>query len=185
MAWSNDLIQHLANVDVLTRRENDFYGVFITLLVELFPIADGHTIFPQYRGGFGIIDFVVCRGRIPLFFVEVKASWKLDRISTRAAADAQMRQRFQEILEDFPNIPFHTIIGISAMGTQFAVYKCTTRENGQRIFRIRPGQTTRSIMYVNDTAPRSRWRYDLTSATGETRLRSLAREIRRMVLEMQ
>jgi hypothetical protein len=53
MAWSNDLIQTLANVNVLTTREHDFYGVFSKLLEELFPRAteDGHEIFPQYKRG--------------------------------------------------------------------------------------------------------------------------------------
>lgn len=184
MVW-RDYIQHQFNrVDQATTNENYFYAAFNTLLHSLFPPEEDYEVVPQYNQVAGVIDFAVTHNAIllpiPIFFVEVKVPSALDNIAPRALADNQMRQRFTAILNAFHPIPLPALFGISTMGTRFCVYRYST-DTGH----VTPPEIMPSPIYVTDTAPRERWRYDLMRRTGERQLKLVVDEVKQMVLTIQ
>jgi hypothetical protein len=65
-----------------------------------------YTVEPQYAlpeafqpPGVPSVDFVVTLDERPVFFLEIKPPGHVDLISTRVAADKQMRDRFRSLFE--------------------------------------------------------------------------------------
>ena len=181
MAWNNYLVEQFNRVKPETTNEHDLYGPFGTLLYDLFPPAEGYQVSPQYNLIPGSIDYaivyLVIQQRFPIFFVEIKTLLALNLASSRAEADDQMRTRFRDISNTFGHIPLPTLIGISAMGTRFAVYRHRTRNQS-----ITPRPITSHPLYLTNTAPLQRWSYDLMEDAGEAELRAIANEVKEMVL---
>ena len=115
MVRGDHKLHQFNNVDWGTTNENNFYTTFNLLLQSFFPPKEGYNVFPQYNQVAGAINFVVTHNAIqlPIFFVEVKVSSALDRISTHTWADHQMCQQFTAILDSFATIPLPAVIGIS------------------------------------------------------------------------
>ena len=117
MVWGDHKLHQFNNVDWGTTNENNFYTTFNLLLQSFFPPKEAYNVFPQYNQVAGAIDFMVTHNAIqlPIFFVKVKVSSALDRISTHAWADHQMCQQFTAILDSFAIIPLPAVIGISTI----------------------------------------------------------------------
>ena len=122
------------------------------------------------------ISYVVfkLKRKIPIFFVEIKTFVALELDTARAAADDEMRTFFLDFSED--RLPQSKLIGISAMGTRFAVYEYTTNDR-----RLAPPR----IMHhhpdpVTDTAPKERWSDDIMEYSGEAKFRALVNEVKEM-----
>ncbi|RDB17621.1 hypothetical protein Hypma_001064 [Hypsizygus marmoreus] len=158
----------------------EYYGPYNGLLAELFPSSEHFMIVPPHKHPghphAGVDDFptsfIVRRDEHPVFFVEIKPSSHLDTITTRNAADREMRERF-EALSTRVKIP--TLYGISAIGTNICVYAYQT-ESGE----IAPRVIEKDARTVEDGVPVTRWRLDITTAEGEQRIWEIVNEVKVM-----
>jgi hypothetical protein len=128
--------------------------------------------------------YVVNDISLPVLFVEIKPPRHLEGISTRAAADKQMRDRFTMIEEIYRGADMDhvlhstTIYGISAMGPRFAVYSFHQREvTPQRLWSNHPKRSAANI------APAENWKFDLLDGMGHTELESIVIQTRTMVTQ--
>ena len=170
MVWKNYIVKQFGRIDRSTTNKNNLYGAYSTLLLALFPPEEYYDVAPQFRQNTGTMDytisFVVLKGNTPIFFVEIKTFVALELGSARDAADNQMRT----IFHDFSSyhLPQPKLIGISAMGTHFAVYEYTTNDH-----RVDPS-------IIADTAPKERWSDDIMEDSGEAKLKALVNEVKEM-----
>ena len=110
--------------------------------------------------------FVIQQRQHPVFFLEIKAAEHLRNKSTRAAADKQMRERFEDLGDHVE------MYGVSAIGTKLCFYKYTKDTEPELIL----GHTK----IVVDTAPKERWEFDVLIAEGERKFREVVGEVKRM-----
>ncbi|KAJ7481294.1 hypothetical protein B0H11DRAFT_2280223 [Mycena galericulata] len=166
--------------DRTTPDESQWYGPVNTLLAYLFPLQE-YEIAPQYKGPVypGSIDFTTlyivrsARGNTkhPICFIEIKPAGHLQEMAARGAADRQMRDSVEHLVEALI-IP--KLIGLSAMGSRFAVY-----EYDQASRKLTPPEIARDRAFVNDTAPAERWAHDfLDAGAGEAKLLEVVQSIR-------
>jgi hypothetical protein len=87
--------------------ETDLYGPYNTLLYYLFPPQDHYMIVPNYQRPLALagssVDLTttfVIRQTQPIFYLEIKPSLHYYDISTREAADTQMRDQVRELIAD-------------------------------------------------------------------------------------
>lgn len=66
--------------------------------------------------------FIVRYKRHPVFSVEIKASGHIQHVSTRQAADEQMREG---IINLFDDVEINVLHGVSAIGTKLCFYTWT------------------------------------------------------------
>ena len=148
------------------------YGPINMLLVHLFPPTDLYIVSPQWKKpseGFSIdftTVFVVQNAQHPVFFLEVKPASSFFSRSARAAADDQMRNRFDELFDDLAIPILH---GINALGPHLSFYAYSKDENN-----IHPLLIIRDPNQVNDRAPAERWDTELMSDDGVQRLTAVA-----------
>jgi hypothetical protein len=108
----------------------------------------------------------------PVLLVEVKDDSWLSRPAVRERADAQMRERYEDILVD---CPLTKLDGISFIGTKMRVYvgDVATEE-------ITPPHTPRP--YTNRTLPKDHlegeWALDVFSPEGFAKVQEIVRFIR-------
>jgi len=178
MVWKNYIVKQFDLVNRSTTLESDLYGAYNTLLHDLFPAVKYYQVVPQFRRYTGSVDYtisyVILKGETPIFFVEIKTFVALELRSARAAADKQMRTIFLDF--SFDHLPQSKLIGISAMGTRFAVYEYTIKSHRldpPRIIRHRGDTTT-------NTAPKKRWSDDIMEDSGEAKLKALVNEAKEM-----
>ena len=107
-------------------------------------------------------------------FVEIMPLSSIDRLSTRADADSQMRRRFAELYDATPSL----FTGISAFGHIVCKYELNKELNN----RIIPPPTRGSDERVVDVAPRTRWDLDLTTAPGAARILNIFQEVKNVML---
>ena len=178
MVWKNYIVKQFDLVDRSTTKESDIFGAYNTLLHDLFPAAEYYQVTPQFRRYTGSVEYpisyVILKREIPIFFVEIKTFLALNLGSARAAADDQMRVLFLDFSSD--RLPQSKLIGISAMGTRFAVYEYSTNDH-----RLDP---PRAICYhpniLADTAPKERWSDDIMEDSGEAKFKALVNEVKEM-----
>jgi hypothetical protein len=170
MVWKNYIVRQFGRINHSTTNKNEFYAAYSTLLLDLFPPEEYYDVAPQFRRNTWTkdctISFVVLKGRTPIFFVEIKTFVALELDSARDAADNQMRTIFLDFSSY--HLPQPKLIGISAMGTHFAVYEYTPNDH-----RINPSITA-------DTAPKERWSDDIMEDSGEAKLKALVNEVKEM-----
>ncbi|KAF8576541.1 hypothetical protein K439DRAFT_1246579, partial [Ramaria rubella] len=170
-----------------------WYLAWGAILNCLFPFDDDYLITRDYGskpkaltlsegGTLQVIDFTVTyiieRFNVPIFFVEVKVPTNLKYASSCEFADIQMRGRFKlfgKVFEELNSqeqvkVPF--LYGISAMGTQMAIYKYDVEEGTMDP----PPCMTKLKGLCSDTAPLINWSYDVLSDEGEWKLRELVAE---------
>jgi len=182
MVWKDYIVKQFGFVNRSTKEESDLRGPYYTLLFDLFPPEEHYLIAPQFRRHTGSMDYTISyvvfklKGKLetPIFFVEIKTFAALELEAVRAAADDEMRTFFLDFSAD--RLPQSKLIGISAMGTRFAVYEYTT--NDRRL-------TPRRIIYrpsgpIIDTAPKGRWSDDIMEDSGEAKFRALVNEVKEM-----
>ena len=184
MTWADTIQEQFDLVDRFTADETEYYGLYNTLLTDVFPHAEHFQIVPQYKGPItpGSIDFttiyIVRKRKCPVFFIEIKPLPHLDDISTREKADQQMRDQLVTIIGR--NLVIPKLYGISAMGTRFSVYEYSLNTNMPL-----PPSITRDAIYVTDVAPADRWNYELLEADGEQKMRELVAEVKAMCVEIK
>ncbi|KAJ7933487.1 hypothetical protein B0H13DRAFT_1953004 [Mycena leptocephala] len=168
--------------DRTTSDESQWYGPVNTLLGYLFPPQE-YEVAPQYKGPVypGSVDFTTlyivrsARGNTkhPICFIEIKPAGHLRELAARGAADRQMRERFEHLVE---GLIIPKLIGLSAIGSRFAVY-----EYDKASQELTPPEIARDLRIVNDTAPAARWAHDfLDAGVGEAKLLEVVQSIRDM-----
>ena len=129
----------------------------------MFPVDEDFVVVPQYQRPKQLksVDFttifMVRRERHPVLFLEVKPPSHIRDISTPEDAGQQMRQRFKAIFDD--RIP--TLYGLSTLGSKICLYTLH-RETGD----ILPEEIPTSGIRVKDTAPSTRWNFDIVTSEG-------------------
>ena len=170
MVWKDYIVNQFGRIDRSTTTENHLYAAYCSLLYDLFPPEEYYDVAPQFRRNTGTVDytiaFVVLKWAVPIFFVEIKTFEALELGSARDAADNQMRTIFLDFSCD--HLPQSKLIGISAIGTHFAVYEYTPHDR-----RIHPS-------IIADTAPKERWSDDIMEDSGEAKLKALVNEVKEM-----
>ncbi|KAJ7934874.1 hypothetical protein B0H13DRAFT_1591291, partial [Mycena leptocephala] len=153
-----------------------------SLLGYLFP-AQQYEVAPQYKGPVypGSVDFTTlyvvrsARGNTkhPVCFIEIKPAGHLGQLATRGAADRQMRERFNHLVE---GLIIPKLVGLSAIGSRFAVY-----EYNKASRELTPPEIARNPRIVNDTAPAASWAHDfLDGGVGDAKLLEVVQSIRAM-----
>jgi hypothetical protein len=121
-------------------------------------------------------DFIFCfeirLENKPVLIVELKDPAAIQRISTRAEADDQIRRRIIDLAE---NCPLGTLHVVSALGTKLCFYSLDVKN---RASRINPPRIDRDPDTVNDYAPAERWDRDVLEASGEDKLLAVINEIK-------
>ncbi|KIJ24786.1 hypothetical protein M422DRAFT_39007 [Sphaerobolus stellatus SS14] len=179
MPWPEYIQEQFATVTPFGEvDETEYYGPYNGLLFELFPSPEHFMIVPQYKrprypqsADFSTI-FTVQHRKQPVFFIEIKPSGHIRKLSERVSADQQMRERF-DALSDEVNIP--TLYGVSVLGTKLCVYTYETETS-----KLTPGEIERDPKYVTDRAPAGRWNLDIMESGGEQRMREIVAHVKEM-----
>ncbi|KAJ7645019.1 hypothetical protein B0H17DRAFT_1022901 [Mycena rosella] len=134
--------------------EHRYYGPYDKLLNYCF---DGFDYFvapqaPPRDDTTETVDFVVYlvvmdQRRQPVFLIEVKDDPHLTAPSKRAAADQQMRARYDDLLY---NCPLPLLYGLSIMGTNMHVY-IGDRNHDSQSSRSRPPRIASLIGSISRT----------------------------------
>jgi hypothetical protein len=176
MPWPEFITTQFNLVNRFTTDESEYYGPFNTLLITLFPPTENFQVAPQLIHFEDSIDFmvifVIMKGKVPVFFINVKAHVALDHASLRKEADDQMRDRF---LYFAGHVPLPKLYGICALGTRFSVYEYHSDNR-----RLTPTRILPDLDFVSDFAPRERWNYDVMTPEGEAKFKQIVREIKEM-----
>ncbi|KAI0290130.1 hypothetical protein BC826DRAFT_1106614 [Russula brevipes] len=178
MPWPSKITRAFATVErgaEVAVYENQYSGPYNKLLCTLFPPDSDFIVSPNYipgnndgRGGF-IVSFEITLHLRPVLILGVKPPQHLSLISTREAADRQIRRRLIDLSERAPLAILH---GISAIGTKLCFYEF---ENARK--RMTPRRIPCDPEFTIDVAPPERWDCDVLEADGEQRLRALAAQI--------
>ena len=177
MVWKEYIVKQFDLANPSSTLENEFYGPYNTLLHDLFPPTEHYQVAPQFRRCTGFVDytvsFVIFKDGTPIFFVDIRPFIDLNRNNTRAEADDHMRDIFLDFSSN--RLP-SKLIGISAMGTRFAVYEFTPNDR-----RLKPDLIwRRPLENFIDTAPKERWTDDITEESGGAKFKALANEAKQM-----
>jgi len=178
MVWKDYIVKQFDLIDRSTSKESDLYGAYNTLLHDLFPAAEYYQVAPQFSQNTGsedhtVVSFVVLKWETPVFLVEIKTFVALELPSARAVADNQMRAIFFDFSDDY--LPQSKLIGLSVMGTRFAVYEYTTKKRC-----LNPPRILDHPDIVTDTAPKGRWSDDIMEDSGEANFKALVNEVKEM-----
>ncbi|KDQ07296.1 hypothetical protein BOTBODRAFT_120222 [Botryobasidium botryosum FD-172 SS1] len=168
--WNNDVLGAFDRIPAHAVEAG--YNIPYTLaLQQIIPRNSGFSFMPQYTPTFDgteLIDFVVIycnaiggRRYTPIFILELKPASHINYISTREAADDQMRSQFQMLHPYFPP-GLLTVQGISAIGTRLSFYKYRVSNGAITPARI----AARSQHYVNNTVPATNRGDDILDAEG-------------------
>jgi len=179
MPWPEHIQEQFATVTAFGEvDETEYYGPYNGLLFELFPPLEHFMIVPQFKRprypqyiDFSTI-FIVQREKRPVFFIEIKPSGHIRKVSERISADQQMRERFDAF---FDEVNIKTLYGISALGTKICVYAYET-ETGK----LTPEDIERDPKYVTDRAPANRWNLDILEPEGEQRMKEIVAHVKEM-----
>jgi len=168
-----------------TTIENKYYGVYDKLLNGVFDTSDtDYIVEPQYAlpeafqaPGVPSVDFVVtyvvALDEKPVFFLEIKPPGHVNLISTRIAADTQMRNRFSSFYDVVPTPKLH---GISVMGQRLALYSMEKATGHIVPERVHPAEN-----YVTDIVPVNRWELDITTEVGHQQFMAVVDDVKSMV----
>ncbi|KAF8312893.1 uncharacterized protein EI90DRAFT_3137008 [Cantharellus anzutake] len=183
MPWPPHTLEQFGTVARGDVDESEYYGPYNGLLGELFPGRSHFMVVPQYkRPRFPqFVDFttifIVQHNKHPVFFIEIKPSSHVDTIANRAAADDQMRERFESFAEQ---VSIDTLYGISALGSRVCVY---SYDRATR--RIVPAAIEKDASRVNDRAPAKWWGLDILEDDGEAHLRQVTTHVHQMCSTLQ
>lgn len=174
------ILDQFARIPQNTPIENKYYGVFNQILNKVCFTDDTFTIEPQYplpqAVGLPTIDFLVTYvvkvNDLPIFFLEIKPPLHINHISSRVAADAQMRARFYALFDITPTPRLH---GVSVMGQRLAFY-CMDKATGH----VNPNYVAPSTDYIIDTVVAERWNTDITTEDGYQRFMAVINDVKEM-----
>ena len=158
--------------------EPDFTpAAYNKLLSTLFPVNSPYTVFPrvhqkqwQNNTSAAPATFIVYYERSPIFLLDLYEYSSLARISSREAADNNIRAHMRDLL---PYCPLPTLHGVSVFGTRMAFY---TAAAGSA---ISPNRTSPSSNNeLEDMTPADWWDCDLLEDDGAIRLKEVVNKIR-------
>jgi hypothetical protein len=181
--WPEHIVEQFSTVTLLGEvDETEYYGPYNGLLLDQFPGPEHYMIVPQYKRprypqsiDFTTI-FIVQRHKHPIFFIEIKPAGHIKSGFAREAADGQMRQQFEALVDQL-TIP--TLYGISALGTQLCVY---TYDKETRA--LHPKRIDKDLKRIIDRAPANRWDIDLMTPAGAVRIRELVAHVKALCAEL-
>ncbi|EMD38600.1 hypothetical protein CERSUDRAFT_49068 [Gelatoporia subvermispora B] len=183
MPWPDKVLRQFQAVPP-NPLQSDFHGPYNKLLNTLFPPDTDFTVVPQYlqpvssRVSDFIVSFEVFLQNRPVFILELKPPTHLTFISTRHAADRQIRERLSDLAGQCPIPMLHAV---SAMGTRLCFYSLDTTDPNANIL---PLAIQRHPTRVSDTAPAERWDCDVLDAQGEARLLAVVEEIKQACAQL-
>ena len=182
MTWPKYIQNAFDSVPFNSTQESDYYGPYNVLLGYLFPPSEGYIVDPQHKEPNRkeevdmTIVYLVEKCKHVVFFVEIKPSGHYNRLSDRALADAQIRQRYKKVFESAAPV----LHGASALGTKLCFYEFDSQTR-----RVRPPSVPDDSDLIVDIAPQSRWAHDLFRDDGEIMLRSIASKVRDLSEKLQ
>jgi hypothetical protein len=183
-------------IDPQTTQENDYCGAYNILLGHAFPTTEGYRdiVHPQVICTFSLskfstkltesqvalttsrrdpLDFVVYfrvyLHRVPVFFLEVKTAVTIRNLSSRVAADDQMRSRLTQLFDE----SLSELHGISALGTRLCFY-CLDKNTES----LTPPFIPRISAYINDVTPAHLWDTDILTDEGYNRFMGFVQRIK-------
>ena len=109
-----------------------------------------------------------------MFFLEVKTALTIRNVSSRAAADGQMRLRLEQLFDE----SLSELHGISALGTRLCFY-CLDKNTES----LTPPRIPRNPAYVNDVAPAHLWNTDILTDDGYNRFMGIVQRIKAIAAE--
>jgi hypothetical protein len=124
----------------------------------------------------------------PVFVLELKPPSHLEILSKRQAADEQIRMRMGDLVGQrsirifyhpldlfVGTCPLDTLYAVSALGTRLCFYTLDTTNEDAAIV---PISIQRHPTRVNDTAPATRWAYDILEPAGEQQFSEIVEGIK-------
>jgi hypothetical protein len=123
---------------------------------------------------FVVYYFRVYFHRVPVFFLQVKTGVTIRNLSSRAAADYQMRLRLRQLFDE----SLSKLHGISALGTRLCFY-CLDKNTES----LTPPFIPRNTAYVNDVAPAHLWDTDILTDDGYNRFMSIVQQIKALAAD--
>ncbi|KAJ3093307.1 hypothetical protein HDU96_002385 [Phlyctochytrium bullatum] len=175
LPWHPNVVARFRQASIVGT-EKEYYPCYSALLSTIFRVEDGFIVCPvtyplQTNES---VDFVLeyqveMMGK-PVLIVELKPHRSLDDDSARAAADVQIRTRFNSLLRQ---CPLNVMKGISAFGTSVCVYEAskTTRT-------VTPPRIAAHEELLSDTAPRERWNMEVLHRDGAQQLWQMLVQLR-------
>lgn len=161
MPWPQYVYRAFNLVSSDTTLENEWNAAWTAVLVTVFPLSEGFLIHPQcclshdQRAVDYSVKFVVTHHdketALTVFLLELKAGPRLRHRHERKKADEQLRDRFEELLDDPCS---KTVHAVSAFGEKFAVYQFNVEKD-----EITPKKPSRH-------PPIERWRYGILDPAG-------------------
>ncbi|KAI9438447.1 hypothetical protein BJY52DRAFT_547743 [Lactarius psammicola] len=180
MPWSETILEQFQFVDRSTMDENEYYGPYNTLLTDLFPPVEHFQVAPQIMAPSipdsvdSTVIYIVTKRKVPVFFIEIRPYFHLQRPGLRRSSDKHMRRTFRDLVLGI--LPIPKLYGVSAMGTCLSIYECT-KATGVLL----PPAITPDPKFIDvDVYPQERWNYDLLEASGEEKLREIVAEVKAM-----
>lgn len=181
--WPQRILDRFARIPHNTTIVSKYYGVYNLILCRETFASNEYVTEPQYAlpsaQGPGvptadsIVSFVVTVSDLPVFFLEIKPPGHIQYLSTRAAADTQMRERMTSFFDLIRTPRLH---GVSALGSRLAFY-CLDRTLGS----VAPEYVAAPPTQIVDTAPETRWEVDITTEDGYHRFMEVVQDVKRMV----
>jgi hypothetical protein len=102
MPWPEKVLRQFQSIPA-NPSENEFHGPYNKLLYTIFPPDSDFTVAPQYlkpasaKASDYVVMFEVSLQNKPVFILELKPPRDIEFISTRQAADEQIRERVGDL----------------------------------------------------------------------------------------
>jgi len=182
-AWPEGVMLQFRCIDSRGTVESQYYGPYNVLLNYITGYDLKYQVAPQasiVQTGRDSVDFVMwyvvkdLSNRV-LMFLEVKGAGWIENPSTRAKADAQMRQRFSDLgVEESLN---PRVYGVCALGRRISTYVLDTA-SGQ----VAPAERRRASNRVTFPADfiAEFWDRDILSQGGFDEMKRIMADIRLM-----
>ncbi|CAA7260940.1 unnamed protein product [Cyclocybe aegerita] len=157
--------------------ESEYNGPYNKLLYTLFPadsdfvVVPLNLLHPRNPADF-ISTFEVLLLKIPVLVLQLKPPSHLNVPSKHQAADEQIRSHMGDLVEF---CPLRTLYAVSALETKLCFYNLDPRDENAEIV---PLAIPRHATRLNDTAPATRWGYDILEPSREERFRKIVEEIK-------
>lgn len=152
--WSDTIKERINSIDT-NANEDAYYAPYDKILNKSFSedeffISPQHHPVPTSKDSIDfVLEYIVQKKGIPVFFIEVKAENKLNNISNRYEADRQMRRRMAQLIDQ---CPLTVIKGFSVFGRRICKYEYN---KNTRLFNIKYIEEDPST--ITDVAPISNW----------------------------
>ena len=59
MVWKNYIVKQFDRIDRSTTKDDDIFGAYLTLLLDVFPAAEYYQVAPQFRRNTGSVNYTI------------------------------------------------------------------------------------------------------------------------------